>query len=103
MKCFFFAILLFHSVDVTEGLPYLLITGKEAKCLEVSPPRHTVVTIKYHFPDIVSMAEDMEDPKDLKELQEENSRLAPDELSRRYQERYQRKIEEMKTLVGNVT
>lgn len=63
----------------------------------VSPPRNTEVTINYHFPDVVVMAQDAED--DLEDKADDpNARK--DDLSKRYKERYDRKMEEMKKTVS---
>jgi hypothetical protein len=46
------------------------------------------------------MSEDMEDPHDVKEVAAEDARMEPDELSRRYNERYKRKMEMMAKMVS---
>lgn len=47
------------------------------------------------------MAEDMTDPHDVNEVADEDARIAPDELSRRYNERYKKKMEMMARMVSS--
>ncbi|KAI2514087.1 emp24/gp25L/p24 family/GOLD [Fragilaria crotonensis] len=91
------AVLLLISITfvAVDGLPYFVLSEKVAKCISISPPRNTQISLNYHFPDIVVMAEDMEDPHDAKEVAAEDGRMDQDELSRRYNERYKRKMEMM--------
>ena len=46
------------------------------------------------------MSEDMTDPNDIKEVMEEDKNMAPDELSKRYNERYKRKMAMMAKMVS---
>ena len=48
------------------------------------------------------MSEDMTDPNDIKEVMEEDKNMAPDELSKRYNERYKRKMAMMAKMVSFV-
>jgi CRISPR/Cas system CMR-associated protein Cmr1 (group 7 of RAMP superfamily) len=100
MKSFVSLFLLLNILLEAKSLPYFILSEKSAKCMSITPTRNTKMSIHYHFPDIVVMAEDMEDPSDAKEVSDEDTHFAADELSKRYHERYKRKMEMVKKLVS---
>eukprot|EP00545_Synedropsis_sp_CCMP1620_P003172 CAMPEP_0119013742 /NCGR_PEP_ID=MMETSP1176-20130426/8881_1 /TAXON_ID=265551 /ORGANISM="Synedropsis recta cf, Strain CCMP1620" /LENGTH=264 /DNA_ID=CAMNT_0006966855 /DNA_START=50 /DNA_END=847 /DNA_ORIENTATION=- len=51
-------LLLFNNLFlVAHSLPYLVLSSKSQKCIGIDPPRRTVVSITYHFPDVVPVVE----------------------------------------------
>jgi hypothetical protein len=87
MKSFGCLFLLLNTLLEAMSLPYFILTERSAKCLSITPTRNTKISMHYHFPDIVVMAEDMKDPNDAKEVSDEEAHFAADELSKRYNER----------------
>jgi hypothetical protein len=93
MKSSITLLLISRYFVIVDSLPYFVMSERVAKCITVTPARNARISLSYHFPDIVVMAEDVTDPTDAKELADEDARIAPDELSRRYSERYKNKME----------